>query len=148
MKNARQKEIIEIIRQHKVGNQDALQELLKERGFPVTQATISRDIRELNLIKRANSDGIYCYVIPDKTAPYGDMLTGNLISADCAGHTLVIKCRSGTAQAVCTVLDEMHRPEIVGTLAGDDTIFALMRTNEQAKRFAAELMQIIQGVVF
>lgn len=144
MKNARQKEIVEIIRQYKVSNQDSLQELLRERGYPVTQATISRDIRELNLIKKADSDGIYHYVMPDHTISSGDMMTGNVLSVDYAGHTLVIKCRSGTAQAVCTVLDEMQRPEIVGTLAGDDTIFALMRTAEQAKRYAAELMQLIQ----
>lgn len=144
MKNARQKEILEIIRQHTVGNQDALQELLKVRGYPVTQATISRDIRELNLIKKADSSGVYHYIVPDQAMPYGDLLTGNVLSADYAGHTVVIKCRSGTAQAVCTVLDDMVRPEIVGTLAGDDTIFALMRTGEQAKRFAAELMQRVQ----
>ncbi len=144
MKNARQKEILEIIRQHTVGNQDALQELLKARGYPVTQATISRDIRELNLIKKADSSGVYHYIVPDQAMPYGDLLTGNVLSADYAGHTVVIKCRSGTAQAVCTVLDDMVRPEIVGTLAGDDTIFALMRTGEQAKRFAAELMQRVQ----
>ncbi len=145
MKNARQKEIIEIIRQHTVSNQDALQELLRERGYPVTQATISRDIRELNLIKKANSEGVYHYVMPDMIVPYGDMLTGNVLAADYAGHTVVIKCRSGTAQAVCTVLDEMARPEVVGTLAGDDTIFILMRTGEQAKRFASDMMQHIQG---
>ncbi|MBR2087740.1 MAG: arginine repressor [Oscillospiraceae bacterium] len=145
MKNARQKEIMDIIRQYTVSNQDALQELLKKRGYPVTQATISRDIRELGLIKKADGEGVYHYVMPDRAAPYGDMLIGNVLSADYAGHTLVIKCRSGTAQAVCTVLDEMQRPEIVGTLAGDDTIFALMRTNEQAKRFATELMEMIQG---
>lgn len=145
MKNARQKEILEIIRQHTVGNQDALQELLKERGYPVTQATISRDIRELNLIKKADSSGTYHYAVPEQVQPYGDLLTGNILSADYAGHTVVIKCRAGTAQAVCTVLDEAARPEVVGTLAGDDTIFALMRTGEQAKRFAAELMQRVQG---
>lgn len=144
MKNARQKEILEIIRQHTVGNQDALQELLKAHGYPVTQATISRDIRELNLIKKADGSGVYHYVVPDQAMPYGDLLTGNILSADYAGHTVVIKCRSGTAQAVCTVLDDMVRPEIVGTLAGDDTIFALMRTGDQAKRFAAELVQRVQ----
>ncbi|MBQ4465744.1 MAG: arginine repressor [Oscillospiraceae bacterium] len=145
MKNARQKEIMEIIRQHTVCNQDSLQELLRERGYPVTQATISRDIRELNLIKKADSNGVYHYILPEAVTPYGDLLTGNVMSADFAGHTVVIKCRSGTAQAVCTVLDEMNRPEVVGTLAGDDTIFALMRTTEQAKRFASELFKIIQG---
>ena len=102
MKNARQKEIMDIIRQYTVSNQDALQELLKKRGYPVTQATISRDIRELGLIKKADGEGIYHYVMPDRAAPYGDMLTGNVLSADYAGHTLVIKCRSGTAQADCS----------------------------------------------
>ena len=145
MKNARQTEILDIIRQNTVSNQDMLQELLRKRGFPVTQATISRDIRELNLIKKADADGVYHYVIPDTPAPYGALLTGNVLSADYAGHTVVIKCRSGTAQAVCTVLDETARPEVVGTLAGDDTIFALMRTTEHAKRFASELFKIIQG---
>lgn len=145
MKNARQKEILEIIRQNVVSNQDSLQELLRQRGFPVTQATISRDIRELNLIKKADASGVYRYIVPEQTAPYGDLLTGNILAADYAGHTLVIKCRTGTAQAVCTVLDEMARPEVVGTLAGDDTIFVLMRTGEQAKRFAAEIVQIVQN---
>lgn len=145
MKNVRQKEILEIIRQNVVSNQDSLQELLRQRGFPVTQATISRDIRELNLIKKADASGVYRYIVPEQTAPYGDLLTGNILAADYAGHTLVIKCRTGTAQAVCTVLDEMARPEVVGTLAGDDTIFVLMRTGEQAKRFAAEIVQIVQN---
>lgn len=136
---------MDIIRQQTVSNQDALQELLRQRGFPVTQATISRDIRELNLIKKADASGVYRYVIPAQIMPYGDLLAGNVLSADYAGHTVVIKCRSGTAQAVCTVLDDMARPEVVGTLAGDDTIFALMRTNDHAKRFAGELMQRVQG---
>lgn len=144
MKNARQSKILELIRLHSVGNQDELQTLLSEQGFPVTQATISRDIRELHLIKKAGGDGVYSYVLPDAPAPHNDLFAGNILDADHAGNTVVIKCRSGTAQAVCTVLDTMHRPEIVGTLAGDDTIFALLRTGEQAKRFAAELKQTIQ----
>ena len=145
MKNARQREILDLITNYKITNQETLQEYLRQNGFPVTQATISRDIRELNLIKKAGSDGIYHYVTPDHAVPNGALLVGNVLSADYSGHTLVIKCRSGTAQAVCTVLDEMQRPEIVGTLAGDDTIFAQMRTRENAKRFAAELMQLVHG---
>lgn len=145
MKHARQKEILDIIRKHAVGNQDTLQALLGERGYPVTQATISRDLRELHLIKRADSTGVYRYIVPEQSAAYGDMLTGNILSADYAGHTVVIKCRTGTAQAVCTVLDEMAHPEVVGTLAGDDTIFVLMRTGEQAKRFSTEVLQIVQN---
>ena len=144
MKNARQMEILEIIRTNIVGSQDVLQELLRQKGFPVTQATISRDIRELNLIKKANSDGVYHYVLPDAPVPHTDLFSGNVLSVDYAGNTVVLKCRSGTAQAVCTVLDDVPRPDVVGTLAGDDTIFVLIRTTEQAKRFAAEIHQKIQ----
>ncbi len=145
MKNARQKEIIALISTKTVCNQDALQVLLKEKGFPVTQATISRDIRELNLIKKADSNGNYRYVVPEAPLPQSDFFAGNIVSVDYAGHTVVLKCRSGTAQAVCTVLDDVIRPEVVGTLAGDDTIFVLVRTSEQAKRFAADLLQELQG---
>lgn len=145
MKYARQKEILELIRQNPVANQDALQALLKERGFPVTQATISRDIREMNLIKKADSSGVYRYVMPDAPLPHADLFAGNIVSVDYAGNTVAIKCRSGTAQAVCTVLDDSVRPEVVGTLAGDDTIFVLVRTVEQAKRYTVELLSEIQG---
>lgn len=145
MKYARQKEILELIRANPVPNQDVLQALLKERGFPVTQATISRDIRELNLIKKADSTGLYRYVVPDTAVPQGDLFSGNVIGVDYAGNTVAVKCRSGMAQAVCTELDENVRPEVVGTLAGDDTIFVLVRTAEQAKRYAAELLAEIQG---
>ncbi|MBQ8928275.1 MAG: arginine repressor [Oscillospiraceae bacterium] len=141
MKKARQKLIIELIRTSSIGNQDALQEALRLRGFPVTQATVSRDIRELNLIKRADENGVYRYVLPEQSLGNTDLLTGNILDADSAGNTVVIKCRSGTAQAVCTVLDGMVRPEVVGTLAGDDTIFVLIRTGEQARRFAAEILK-------
>ena len=73
MKNARQKEILDLIRTNSVGNQDALIELLSARGFPVTQATVSRDIRELNLIKKADAQGVYRYVLPDAPAAQGDV---------------------------------------------------------------------------
>jgi len=145
MKYARQKEIMALIHSHPVANQDALQALLTERGFPVTQATISRDIRELNLIKKADSNGVYRYVMPDAPQPHPDLFAGNIVAVDYAGNTVAIKCRSGTAQAVCTELDSIVRPEVVGTLAGDDTIFVLIRTAEQTKRYAAELLSQIQS---
>lgn len=144
MKQERQNEILSLIRSHAIGSQDELQSHLRRSGFPVTQATISRDIRELHLIKKADSYGVYRYILPDSPALNADMFAGNILSVDFAGNTVVIRCHSGTAQAVCTLLDNMHRPDVVGTLAGDDTIFALLRTNDQARRFAAELRQRIQ----
>ena len=145
MKNARQKEILNLIRNHTVENQEMLQELLKERGFPVTQATISRDIRELNLIKKANENGIYHYIQQEFSVPQGDLFSNHIVSVDFAGNITVVRCQVGTAQAVCTMLDSVQRPDIVGTIAGDDTIFVLLRTGEQAKQFCAELNEKIQN---
>lgn len=144
MKSARQRVIMELVQHHAVANQDALQELLREQGYPVTQATISRDIRELGLVKKADNKGVYRYVLPDMPAQQTDLFAGNILSVDYAVNTVVIRCRSGTAQAVCTVLDGMPRPDVVGTIAGDDTIFVLIRTTEQAKRFTAEIIQKIR----
>ncbi|MDE5563975.1 MAG: arginine repressor [Oscillospiraceae bacterium] len=144
MKSTRQRVIMELVQHHAVANQDALQELLREQGYPVTQATISRDIRELGLVKKADSQGAYRYVLPDMPVQQTDLFAGNILSVDYAVNTVVIRCRSGTAQAVCTVLDGMPRPDVVGTIAGDDTIFVLIRTTEQAKRFTAEIIQKIR----
>lgn len=143
MKSARQRVMMELVQHHVIANQDALQALLREHGYPVTQATISRDIRELGLVKKADSQGVYHYVLPDIPVQQ-DLFSGNILSVDYAVNTVVIRCRSGTAQAVCTVLDGMPRPDVVGTIAGDDTIFVLIRTTEQAKRFTAEMIQKIR----
>ena len=145
MKYARQKEILKIIRNSTVENQEMLQELLKEQGFPVTQATISRDIRELNLIKKADNKGIYHYVQQEFSVPQDDLFSNHIISVDFAGNITVVRCQAGTAQAVCTMLDSVQRSDIVGTIAGDDTIFVLLRTNEQAKQFCVELNEKIQN---
>ncbi len=144
MKSARQQAIMELVQHHVVASQDALQELLQEQGYPVTQATISRDIRELGLVKKADSHGVYRYILPDMPTQQTDLFAGNILSVDYAANTVVIRCRSGTAQAVCTVLDGMLRQDVVGTIAGDDTIFVLIRTAEQAKRFTVEITQKIR----
>ncbi len=145
MKQARQKEILKILRNNTVTNQEMLQELLKEQGYPVTQATISRDIRELNLIKRADENGIYHYVLPEFPVPQENSFSNNIVSVDFAGNIAVVRCQTGTAQAVCTMIDGVPRPDIIGTIAGDDTIFVLLRTNEQAKQFCTELNEKIQN---
>ena len=100
--------------------------------------------KKLKFTKDENDPGVYRYVLPDAPVPHTDLFSGNVLSVDYAANTVVLKCRSGTAQAVCTVLDDVPRPDVVGTLAGDDTIFVLIRTAEQAKRFAAEIHQKIQ----
>ena len=145
MKNARHNEILSLIQSNAVGSQEQLMTLLRERGFPVTQATVSRDIRELHLIKRADAAGSYRYMHADPVLPSGGLFAGNVLDVDYAGNTVVLKCRSGTAQAVCTVLDSTPRPEVVGTLAGDDTIFVLLRSAVQARQFAAETKHTIRS---
>jgi len=142
--NARQEMIQHLIQTRKIHNQAELLKALREEGFPVAQATISRDIRTLHLTKKADSDGSYHYVSHESSFRTG-LLFSNIHAIDYAGNIVVIKCSTGTAQAVCTVLDGIRRPEIVGTLAGDDTIFVLARTEKQAHQLAEELNQKVQN---
>jgi len=145
MRNIRQETIIRLIRTKHIRNQEELKKFLAREGFPVTQATISRDVRELHLMKKAGEDGIYYYQEQPTAQKIPDFMNGNIKKIDYAENMLVVKCVSGTAQAVCTMLDKMERPEIVGTLAGDDTIFVLMRSARQAVQFARELMENLQN---
>lgn len=143
MINARQRKILQLISTMHISKQEELRELLRQEGFPVTQATISRDIRTLQLSKIADDEGNYYYQEQDFLPAQPNLFSGNVIEIDYAGNTLVIKCSSGTAQAVCTIIDTFAYPEIVGTLAGDDTIFILVRTSAQAKKLADKLMEKI-----
>ncbi|MDE5884320.1 MAG: hypothetical protein K2H29_04480 [Oscillospiraceae bacterium] len=155
--NARQGAILELIRTRAIGNQQELQTALAESGFPVAQATISRDIRTLGLIKKADDSRQYCYREPEKEnaienhAPLPpedyqpELLADNVLQINSAGNMLAIRCNAGTAQAVCTRIDGMQLSHVVGTLAGDDTIFVLVRTPEQAQTLAAELAEKFQN---
>lgn len=161
--NARQKTILKLIRTRVIGNQQELQNALTEAGFPVAQATISRDIRMLGLIKKADDSHQYCYHEAERESnasekndsesmnnntpePYQqELLADNVLQIDHAGNVLAIKCNAGTAQAVCTRIDCMQLSHVVGTLAGDDTIFVLVRTPEQAQALASELSEKFQN---
>ncbi|MBR1528293.1 MAG: ArgR family transcriptional regulator [Oscillospiraceae bacterium] len=141
MRNSRQNTILRLIAAEHISTQEELQKRLQTEGFSVTQATISRDIRELHLIKKGDvNERYYCQ---EQTPP--DLLGGNPVEADYAGNTIVLRCTSGTAQAVCTVIDSIGHPEIVGTLAGDDTIFVLVRNAELAGKTAGELTEKFQS---
>ena len=143
--NARQKVILKLIRSEKICNQEELQNALKKLGFPVAQTTISRDIRALGLIKKADEHQQYCYQEAETNLNQQELFTSNILQIDYAGNTLVIKCNAGTAQAVCAKLDSMNLLHIVGTLAGDDTIFILVRTQEQTRELAKELTEKFQN---
>lgn len=138
MKSKRHEKILEIISHCDVETQEELSELLREAGFSVTQATVSRDINELRLIKVPTQSGNAKYV---RSGERGGTRLAALLHEyeahfDYAGNTVVIKCASGMAQALCATLDREPADEgIVGTLAGDDTIFVLMRSPADAAKF-------------
>lgn len=141
MKSIRHKKILEIVRNNTVSTQEELQELLVRNGFTTTQATISRDIRELRLIKTMTPSGGYCYALPQEHIPVqfsaglNSVFLESIKSVDYAGNFVVVKCFSGMANAVCATIDNVKWEGLVGTLAGDDTIFILMRTEETAREF-------------
>ncbi|MDE6762456.1 MAG: ArgR family transcriptional regulator [Oscillospiraceae bacterium] len=144
MKKQRQNKIIEIIERYEITTQDALKKRLGDEGIIVTQATLSRDINELDLRKELSSSGAYIYVRTQRSAVQcPPIFRDSVVNIDHALNTVVIKCHTGMAQAVCALLDKMDCLEIVGTIAGDDTIFALMRSESAACEFADLLKEMI-----
>ncbi len=129
-KRARQGMILEIIKHHRVASQEALREYLQGRGTDVTQATLSRDIREMRLVKIPDADGMSHYSLPEEwesTPPLQTLLPTLFQSAEGVGNFLVLKTLKGGAQAVALGIDWEEWPEVVGTLAGDDTILIILR---------------------
>ena len=129
-KRDRHQLILEVIRAHRVSSQEALRELLHERGTEVTQATLSRDIRELRLVKVPGADGSGSYSSPeewDSTPSLGSLLPTLFHSAEGVGHLLVVRTMKGGAQTVAAGIDWEEWPEVLGTLAGDDTILLILR---------------------
>lgn len=148
MKKERQKKILEIIENYNVETQEELTERLLDEGYRVTQATASRDIRELNLVKVSVDGTFYKYAEAPKddikiSVKYKNILKETLISADYACHTVVLKTYSGMAQAAGAAIDNMGWDEIVGSVAGDDTILVIMRSAESASEFCEKFNALI-----
>ena len=120
-----------LVREERVTSQEQLRELLVERGFDVTQATLSRDIRELRLVKVPDAEGIAHYTLPpeawEHTPPLARLLPTLFTGAEGTGNLLVVRTLAGGAQAVAEALDWEEWPEVLGTLAGDDTILVILR---------------------
>lgn len=136
-KRERHDQILDIIRTHRVTSQERLRELLVEEGTEVTQATLSRDMRELRLVKVPGADGVGFYSVPeewDSTPPLESLLPTLFHSADGVDNLLVVRTMKGGAQTVAAGIDWEEWPEVVGTLAGDDTILIILR---KAKHRAA-----------
>ncbi len=149
MKSQRHYKILELIRNYPIETQEELANLLKEKGVNITQATISRDIKNLGLVKTLGKDGRYIYTLPENTAQYSfnsklvKMLQNSVVSIDYAENIVVIKTISGTASAVALAIDGLNFKNIVGTIAGDDTIFSVVRSHEHVQEFIEEIKELL-----
>ncbi len=151
MKKARHKKILSLISEFNIDRQEVLLEYLKDAGFNVTQATVSRDIKELNLVKIVASNGEYKYaqntIVEDTKATFNrfDFIFSESIKwVDYAMNTVVIKCHTAMAQAACEVFDSVKWDGVVGTLAGENTIFIVVKTEEQAAKLCEKLKTYIK----
>lgn len=148
LKKARQDKILDLIRRYEIETQEEMLLRLKECGYMVTQATVSRDIRELNLIKGISQRGVYCYTLPEKKEtsahPIGNVMTDSLISVDAAGNMVVIKTYPGLASAIAGYIDSQDLPEILGTIAGDDAIFVVVRDASRAEQFCEKVKRMLE----
>lgn len=148
MKSYRQAVLLEIIQEHDIDTQEELLEKLRERNFNVTQATISRDINELKLIKVPIENGKYKYVPKqqdelDTQSNFRNLFRTAVRSIDFAQNMIVLKTTSGMAQGVCVALDSIEMDGILGTIAGDDTIFVVTSSNSKSASLASELKKIM-----
>lgn len=151
MKNARHELIIKVVKEQVITTQEELLQALAKEGVGVTQATLSRDIKQLGLVKisdeRSNVSR-YKYnkevsSVSSNTIQYLTIFRQAVISCDIAINIVVIKCHVGMANAACAAIDSMDFTKSVGTIAGDDTIFVLLKTQEQAEEYLERLLQLI-----
>lgn len=150
MKSKRHAKILEIIRKYDVETQEELSELLEKEGFQVTQATVSRDIRELKLTKVAMNNGRQKYAAltepaEDLSEKYVRVFKDGFVSMDMAQNILVVRTVAGMAMAVAAALDAMNFHEIVGTIAGDDTIMCAVRSVEENVQLMDRLRKMVEN---
>lgn len=149
MKSARQTAILSLVEQQDIRTQEELAQKLKEQGIKVTQATVSRDIKELRLLKVLSSSGGYKYATADQ-AEHGiserfvRMFIDSVISIVYAQNIIVIKTLSGSASVAGEAIDSMRWPEILGTMAGDNTILVVVRNEEDAALVVNKFNEILK----
>lgn len=148
MKKLRQGKVLEIIQKYDVETQEELADRLRATGHKVTQATVSRDIRELKLSKVLSSDGRQKYAfLKQEDGQLGDkyirVLRDGFASMDMAQNILVVKTVSGMAMAVAAAMDALKFPEVVGSIAGDDTIFVAVRSQDATVALMEKLWKLL-----
>lgn len=147
-KSSRHAAILNAIRAQRVTSQDQLRDLLAEAGFAVTQATVSRDIRELRLVKVPGAGGVGHYTLNEEwetTPPLQSLLPSLYASAEGTGNLLVVRTLTGGAQAVALAIDWEEWPEVLGTIAGDDTILLICREAEHVPIIQRRIEEIAEG---
>lgn len=148
-KSRRQMRIMEIIREEVIGTQEELAERLRREGIDVTQATVSRDIKEMQLVKVPTGDGRYRYTLPEDRpgAPHLErlmrILKESVTGYDHSENIVVINTLPATAQSVAEAIDMLRMEEVIGTLAGERTVFVVIRPKEAVPRFAERLREIL-----
>ncbi|MCH5353564.1 MAG: arginine repressor [Acutalibacter sp.] len=148
MKTRRHAKILELIKEHDIDTQDELLIHLRESGFDVTQATVSRDIKELRLVKTLSRTGNYKYSTGgdtgnDMSSKFYSLFSDSVLSVEAAQNMIVVKTLNGMAQAVCAAMDAAYLQHFVGTLAGEDTIFIVCRDSDTALETQDEFRKLI-----
>lgn len=148
MKLNRHQKILELIKHFPINTQEELLEKLKAEGYSVTQSTVSRDIKSLRLQKSLSPEGKYRYIAPDikpteMKSGFSGILSSSVISAEAAVNLVVVKTYSGMASAACAAIDSMEFSGVVGSLAGDDTIFIACTDNNSANDFVLKLNKLL-----
>lgn len=151
MKSVRQEKILDIINRYEVETQEDLISRLNAEGFNVTQATISRDIRQMKLTKVLTGRGSYRYIQSGRTAGddgvrFNNALADSILKVDYAGNIIVLKTYPGLASAVATGIDSIHMVEILGCVAGDDTIIIVARDEKSAGEISDKLKGMIKTI--
>ena len=149
-KKDRQKVVLDLINEFEIDTQEELTAKLNERGIEVTQATISRDIKQLRIIKELGPNGVYRYATAPKPAEHTFSAKLNLIfrqcitSVDYAQNMIVVKTMPGLANGAASAIDKLNIPEMLGTLAGDDTCFVVLKDTQAAAELCAEIREQIE----
>ena len=149
MKRNRHARILKIITENPIQTQEQLTEILRNEGFAVTQATVSRDIKELGLIKVSSGEGGYRYAQGKQARENShniNVFSKAVVSVEYALHTVVVKTFSGMAQGVAASLDQMPEEEVLGSIAGDDTIVLIMKSEDAAKRIVPRLERLYRNI--
>ena len=149
MKSERQEAILAVIAEEEIETQNQLMEALARRGVKSTQATLSRDIRDLHLVKEMSASGSYCYAAGSRESVFDHntrlkkIFRESVVDYAVAQNLIVIKTLPGLANAACATMDAMDIQNFVGSIAGDDTAFLAMKDNSSAERFCSEIEKLM-----